>query len=162
MADSSGLSREAGDRFRSAVDLSFSDAQQRRFRYHLLRLTVVDLTRQDVADLGELGRLAFQGSNVTEQAARIRERADASPLAVAIADILERAASGLPASAGLGPVLLGAVLGAYTSLRGGQDGDEAATAILGSISGAVAAATSALVFDNINQQGTSEYLRMDG
>jgi hypothetical protein len=161
MADPNDLSSEAGDRFRSAVDLSFSDAQQRRLRYQLLRLTVVGLTKPDVVDLGELGRLAFQESNVTEQVTRIKERADASPLAVAIADILERAASGRLGSASLGSVLLGAVLGAYASLHGFHDGDETAVAILGSIGGAVAASTSAVILDNINQQGTSEYLRME-
>jgi hypothetical protein len=161
MADPNDLSRGAGDRYRSAVELSVSDAQQRRFRYHLLRLTVVGLTKQDVVDLGELGRLAFQESNVTEQSTRIKERADASPLAVAIADILERAASGRPGSVSLGSVLLGAALGAYTSLHGFQDGHETAMAILGSVGGAVAASTSALILDNINQQGAYEYLRME-
>jgi hypothetical protein len=112
-------------------------------------------------DLGELSRLAFQESNVTEQSTRIKERADASPLAVAIADILERAASGRPGSVSLGSVLLGAALGAYTSLHGFQDGHETAMAILGSIGGAVAASTSALILDNINQQGAYEYLRME-
>ena len=86
---------EAGERFRSAVGLGLEDAGARRLRYHLLRLSVAGLTRKDVADLGELGRPAFQESDVTEQAAKIKQRPDASPLAFAIADILERAGSGV-------------------------------------------------------------------
>ncbi len=46
---------DAGDRFRLSADFGFEDAGPQRLRYHLLRLTVLGLNRQDVEDLVELG-----------------------------------------------------------------------------------------------------------
>ncbi len=66
--------------------LTLEDAGPQRLRYHLLRLTVAGLTEHDVEDLGEPGRLAFQDSDAAEQAEKIVERPDASPLARPIAD----------------------------------------------------------------------------
>jgi hypothetical protein len=57
--------------------------------------------------------------------------------------------------------MLGAVLGAYTSLGGARDVPESSVATLGAIGGSVAASTSTFVADNINQQSWFEYLRMD-
>lgn len=129
---------------------------QRKLRYHLLRLTVVGLSREDVEDFAELGRLAFQESDVSGEVAKIKQRADDSSLAFAIADILE--AAGVRGSVSLRAVMLGAVLGAYTSLRDIHDVDQKVVAILGAIGGAVATSTSSFILDNINQQGTLEYL----
>jgi hypothetical protein len=106
-----------------------------------------------VADLGELARLAFQGSDVAEQAAKIKERADVSPLAFAIADIVGQA--------GTRAVMLGAVLGAYAFLSDVPDMDEPSVAILGAVGGALAASGSQLVVDNVDRQAWSDYLRMD-
>jgi hypothetical protein len=109
------ISREAGERFDDAVGFGFEDARLLHLSYHLLRLTVVGLTQADVEDLGELGRLAFQESDVTQQTAKIKQRPDAS-LAFAIADIVEQAGQGLSGPAARRPVMFGAVLGAYTAL----------------------------------------------
>ncbi len=160
MSETKDTSREAGEHFRSAAHFSFEDAQQHKFRYHLLRLTVVGLTKEDVEDLGELARLAFQESDVTGQTTKIKQRADASSLAFAIADILEGAGSGVGGPVSLRAVLLGAVLGAYASLGGVEDVDESAVAILGAIGGAVAVSTSTFINDNITRQSWDEYLRM--
>jgi len=155
------ISREAGEHFRSAADFSFQDAMQRRLRYHLLRLTVVGLSQDEVEDLGELGRLAFQDSDVTEQSTKIKERAGASFLAFAIADIVERASSGRPASVSLGTVFLGAVLGAYAALGGVPEEEESTAAVIGAIGGAVAAATSSIILDKVDRQDLVEYLRTE-
>ena len=157
-ATENDLSREAGEHFRSSTDLSFDDAMQRRLRYHLLRLTVVGLTSDDVEDLSELGRLAFQDSDVTEQSTKIKQRPSASPLAFAIADILERAGGGRPASVSLRTVMLGAVLGAYTALGGVPDDHRSTAAVLGAVGGAIATSTSAVILANIDQLGSIEYL----
>ncbi len=156
MPETKKTPREAGEHFGAATQLSLEDAQQHKFRYHLLRLTLVGLTQEDIEDLGELGRLAFQESDLTDQANKIKQRAGASSLAFAIADILERAGSGEGRSKA---AMLGAVLGAYTSLGGGGDRD-VDVAILGAIGGAVAMSTSAFILDNINRQSWAEYLRM--
>jgi hypothetical protein len=160
MTGPSDLSHGAGGYFRSAAEMSFDDALQRRFRYHLLRLTVFGLTDDDVADLGELARLAFENSDPTQQIAKIKQREDVSPLAFAIADIVEQGSS--RGSVDLSVVLLGAVLGAYTTQSGIADLDSTTIAIVGAIGGAVAASTSTVIRDMIDQIGLPEYLAMNG
>jgi hypothetical protein len=154
MSDSMDVSRAAGDRFGSAMGFSLGDAEQRRIRYHLLRLTVAGLTRQDVTDLGELARLAFQDSDVTQQATMIKERADASPLAFAIADIVERSPNRGSSSR---PAMLGAVLGAYAAFG---DGDRQDAAISGAVAGAVAACTSNFIVEQVDRMAWSDYVDM--
>jgi hypothetical protein len=162
MSATKQLSRAAGEHFQASTQFSFEDAMQRRLRYHLLRLTAVGLTADDVRDLSELGRLAFQDSDVTEQSTKIKRRAEASPLAFAIADILERAGSASPSSVRLRTVMLGAVLGAYTALGDLPGDDRSAAAVLGAVGGAVAASTSAVVLANIDQLGSADYLDDEG
>lgn len=108
---------EMGERFESATHFGFEDAILRRLRYHLLRLTVVGLTRQEVQELGELGRLAFDGSDVSQEAAMISQRADASPLASAIAWVITRAAAGFGGPVSMPAVMMGAVLAASACHR---------------------------------------------
>ncbi len=161
MADTEDIFRRAGEHFRSAANTSLEDAGPQRLRYHLLRLTVVGLTRKDVQDLGELARLAFQDSDVREQATTIKQSADASPLAFAIADIVEQASTGLGGAVSLKSVMFGAVLGAYAGLDGNPDVSAPFAATLGAIAGAIATSTSTFVTDNISRQSWFEYLRMD-
>jgi hypothetical protein len=151
------------------------DAERRRLRYHLLRLTLAGLTTEDVEDLRILGRVAFQEfeAEVREQTAKIKQRAGTSSLAFAIADIVEHAAvertADLRGPGGLKAVMLGAVLGAYTSLGivaesdlGNIAGIEKSTvATLGAIGGAIATWTSTIVRDNINDLGWAAYTRTD-
>lgn len=97
---------------------------------------------------------------MTAQSTKIKERADASYLAFAIADIVEQGSSGRPASVSLGTVLVGAALGAYAALGDIPKEEEPTFAVLGAIGGAVAATTSTIILGNIDQQSVAEYLRM--
>src|SRR5215831_892140 len=142
-------SSEAGERFDSAVQFGFEDARLQRLHYHLLRLTSVGLTQQEVRELGELGRLAFGGSGVSQQAAMISQRADTSPLASAIAQIMAEAGGGLGGPVRMPAVMLGAVLGAYAALRHAGEGDQSGAAVSG------------FVLDNVDRVGAAEYVRMD-
>jgi hypothetical protein len=84
----------------------------------------------------------------------IKQRADVSALAFAIADIVGQAGSGH----NLRAVMLGAVLGAYTSLGSVGENDQKSAAILGAIGGAVAMSTSIFIDANLKQQASAEYL----
>lgn len=161
MADMEDVFRRAGERFRSAANTSLEDAGPQRLRYHLLRLTVVGLTREDVRELGELARLAFQDADVREQASKIKQNPDASPLAFAIADIVEQASTGLGGAVSPKSVMFGAVLGAYAGLDAIPDVNAPFAATLGAIAGAIATSTSTFVTDDISRQSWFEYLRMD-
>jgi hypothetical protein len=126
-----------------------------------LRLTTVGLSSRDIEELGELARLAFQESDVTDQADRIKQRTDASPLAFAIADILQSVGSDFSGRLSLRSVMFGAVLGAYTSLGGVTEVDRSVVAIAGAIGGAVAVSTSSIVVDSIKQRFLGEYVLME-
>jgi hypothetical protein len=165
MTTSAEVSRAAGEQFRSAARFAFEDATQRRLRYHLIRLTVVGLTQEDVQDLSELARLAFQDADLTEQANKVKQRAGVSPLAFAIADILEQAAGVLGGRVDNKMLMLGSVLGAYTAVATAGSGAgelaETTVAIQGALGGAVALSTSSVILDNIKQESADEYLRMN-
>jgi hypothetical protein len=148
--------REAGEQFSAAAGLCFGDAMQRRLRYHLLRLTTVGLSHTEVEDLVELGRLAIQGSKVEEQATRIKQQA--SPLAFVIADIVARAESDAR-PVNMRAVMLGAVLGAHTSLSGVPEEDKLSAAALGAVGGAVAMSTGTFIAENIERQSWSDYVQ---
>jgi hypothetical protein len=160
MSETQAIRDDAGERFEDAIRFAFQDAQQRRLRYHLLRLTVAGLGHDEVRPLVELGRLVFAGADCTEQARAIRARPGASPLASALADIVERG----PVSAQAGShtdVLLGAVTGAYAGLRKAGSGDPEQAAVLGAVGGATAGAVGRFVRDRIAGVGEAEYLRPD-
>ena len=135
MPGGDGISGEAGEIFGSAAQMCFEDAMQRRLRYHLLRLTVAGLRRDE-------------------------ERAGASPLAFAIADIVERAGQGIGAPVSRRGVFTGAVLGAYAAVSSSAGMDQTTVAILGAIGGAVATPASTFIADRISEVGLSEYLSM--
>ena len=130
--------RGAGAALRAATDHSFGDARN-GLRYMLLRLSVVGLTDGEREQLTELARLAFQESDVAAQAGRIRDAADASPLAVAIADLVQETGRTSKRA-----TMLGAISGAYAALRsaGGQHDELVLKGLLGAVAGATAAATS--------------------
>lgn len=154
------ISRAAGDLFGSGVARIHDDVAQRRLHYHLLRLTLVGLTQEDIAELRRLAQLVFEDADVSEQADRIRQRPGAGGLAVAIADIVAAAPDG-PLSR---RALLGAVLGAYSMTGGssaaaGLSADFRDTAaVMGAVGGAIAATTSELVLERIDEVGLSQYL----
>jgi len=160
MPDGDNLPGQASEIFGFAAQLSFEDAMQRRLRYHLFLLSGVGLHRDEVDDLGELGRLSFGESDVTGQATKIKERAAVSSLAFAIADIVERAGGGVGGPVSRREVFTGAVLGAYAALSDSAGMDQTTVAILGAIGGAVALPASAFIADRIPEVGLSEYLSM--
>jgi hypothetical protein len=159
MGASDGIAEESGESFRIAVGFGFEDAQLRRLRYHLLRLTAIEggLTQDDVRDLSELGSLALGESVVTEQSEGIKERPESSRLAVAIADIVQ---AGSPRGTRR-EVMFGAVLGAYASLGRIKGVDELTVATIGAISGAVAVSTNNFIMEINDHQSWSQYLDTD-
>ena len=160
MSETRSIRDDAGERFEEAARFAFQDAQQRRLRYHLLRLTVAGLSHDEVRPLVELGRLAFDGADVTEQVRVIKERPETTHLASALASIVERGpVSGQFATRA--DVLIGAVTGAYAGLMNVGSGDRAQAAILGAVGGGTAAAVGRFVRERIAEVGEAEYLRPD-
>lgn len=160
MPQTNDMAHAAGDHVDFVAGMALQDVRQRRFRYHLLRLTVAGLTERDLDELIELARLAFEDSDVSAQATRIRDRADASPLAFAIADIAARTPK-VEGPLGQKAAVLGAVLGAYASVRDVDGVDQATVAALGAVGGAVAMTASNFILSMLEQVTLAEYLRMD-
>jgi hypothetical protein len=161
MSETQTLARDAGPRFDEAVSVAFEDAQQQLLRYHLVRLTVVGLSRDEVPLILDLARQGFADGDVTEQARAILDRPGATELASAIASIVEQSRVGTPFG-GRGPVVIGAVIGAYTSIRDAGAGDPAAAttaAVLGAVGGATAAALGRFIQEQVAAVGVTEYLR---
>jgi hypothetical protein len=106
-------------------------------RYPLRRLrALLSLPEQDAQELTELGRIVIQG-DVGEVTDRIRQRQDASPLALAIANIVREAR--LSGGEGRRGAMLGAVFGAYAGLESSESEDDPQVrAVLGAIGGALA------------------------
>jgi hypothetical protein len=131
---------EAGELYRFGIDLSIQDSEF-GLRYPLLRLgSLLDLPEQEREELAELGRIVIQDGDVGEIAGRIMERQGASPLAVAIANIVQEAR--FFGGGDMRGAMLGAVFGAYAGIDSSQTGDDRAVrAVLGAIGGALAAST---------------------
>jgi hypothetical protein len=161
MSDVEGSRDDPGERFEDGAHFAFQDAMQRRLRYHLLRLTVVGLSQEDVEQLGELGRLAYQDADITGQVTAIRERPGVSRLASTIAAVVERAGPGGDGRAGRADVMVGAVVGAYAGLRDTDGSDRADSAVLGAVGGGLAASIGPFIRERIAEVGADEYLRMD-
>jgi hypothetical protein len=161
MSETETFARNAGEYFRQ-VGIAFDDARQRLLRYHLSRLTLVGLRREERGPLCELARLAFEGADVTHQVTAIRERPDASPLASTIATIVQLAGPGRGESAARADVMIGAVAGAYAGLRDihAHGRDPAYIAVAGAIGGGIAASVSPFIQERIAEVGTAEYVKM--
>ena len=163
MSETQTLVRDAGERFEEAVDFAVEDAQLRLLRYHLLRLTVVGLSRDEVPLIIELARGAFDDADVTDQIRAITERPGAGVLASAIAGIVERSRSG-DVFARRGEIVVGAVVGAYAAMMDAGGGDqEAATAaaVLGAVGGGTAVSVGRLIQEQIAAVGVAQYLATD-
>ena len=162
MSETHTLLRDAGERFENGLDFAFQDALQRRLRYHLLRLTVVGLSRDEVPLIVDLARQAFEDADVTDQVSAIRDRPGASVLASAIAGIVGGAGRGHVRPTRGGRV--GAVVGAYAGLMdagGGDDADATAAAVLGAVGGGTAVSVGRFIQEQIAAVGVGEYLRTD-
>ena len=163
MSDTQTLSSDAGQRFDEALDFAFEDAQQRLLRYHLLRLTVVGLTHDEVPLILELARSAFDDSDAADRVRAITDRPGASVLASAIAGVVGRTRTGNP-FAPRGDVVLGAVVGAYAAMRDAGSGhrdDATAAAVLGAVGGATAASVGPFIREQIAAVGVPAYLSTD-
>ena len=163
MSETQTLSSDAGQRFDEAVDYAFEDAQQRLLRYHLLRLTVVGLTRDEVPLIVELARAAFADSDVAGQVRAITDRPDASVLASAIAGVVERIRTGNP-FAPRGEVVVAAVVGAYAAMKDAGSGnreDATTAAVLGAVGGGTAASVGPFIQEQIAAVGVPAYLGTD-
>ncbi|MBT2546556.1 hypothetical protein J7E99_39385 [Streptomyces sp. ISL-44] len=141
--------------FRFDVEMAFEDIQPLKLHYHLLRLTTAGLSGEEAEELLELGRSAFEGADVDAQCDRIRDRNQASALAVTIAGIVQQDSG--PTSRG--HVMLAALLGAYASMLDNLDQDRQTMAVLGAIGGAVAASSMPTALERIELVGLSEYLK---
>ena len=159
MGDTQEIWQEAGQLYNSALDLSFEDVGG-GLRYALLRLSTQGLTEQDQEELAELGRLAIQELDVEQAANRIRERADARPLAVAIADIVRHATfSGEGGGTSTKMAMLGAVYGAYAGMAFSPGGDDPrGRSILGAIAGAIATSTNKVLQDTLEARSWQGFL----
>jgi hypothetical protein len=163
MSEPQTLMRDAGERFDRAVEFAFDDALQRRLRYHVLRLTVVGLSHDEVPLILELARRAFEDADVASEVRAIRERPGASVLASAIADVVERSRTG-DQFAPRADVVVGAVVGAYAGLMdaGSADPAEATTAaVLGAVGGGTAVSVGRFIGTQLAAVGAAEYLRTD-
>jgi hypothetical protein len=130
---------QPGETVRSASDFIREDANLRRFRYHLLRLTVTELHREEIDDLCLLGSAASRDDDhgVSKYVDAIRSRPDASALARAIADI----ASSIDSNQFREASIVGAVYGAYASVAiGSSTALRSGDAVAAAIGGAIAAA----------------------
>jgi hypothetical protein len=138
MAEQNSVSRDAGSNYGFAIGLSSGDARN-GLKYVLLRLSSLGLTAEDQQELRELARLAFNDLDVKDAAERIT-KTSASPLALAIADIVQNAGGSFENMVSTKMALLGAVFGAYTAIRPGRS-DDGSEGVLGAIAGAVAVST---------------------
>jgi hypothetical protein len=163
MSETQTLLRDAGERFDQAVNYAIEDAQLRLLRYHLIRLTVVGLSRDEVPSIVELARQAFDGGDIMDRARAVRERPGASPLASAIAGIVERSRPGDP-FAPRGEVVIGAVTGAYAAMMDAGSGnadDAAAAGILGAVGGGTAVSVGRFIQQQVAAVGVAAYLGSD-
>jgi len=163
MSDTQALARDAGRRFEEAVNYAIEDAQLRLLRYHLLRLTVVGLSRDELPLIVDLARRAFDDADVADQATAIRERSGASDLACAIAGIAELSRAGGPFGR-RGDVVVAAVVGAYAAMMdagSGNDADATTAAVLGAIGAGTAATVGPFIQEQITAVGVAQYLSSD-
>jgi hypothetical protein len=161
MPETQTTPRDAGERFDEAVGFAAEDAMQRRLRYHLLRLTVVGLDRDEIPLILELAQLAFDDQDLAVRAAAIRDRPGASAIAAAIAGVAERSRTGGGPFAARGAAVIGAVVGAYAAMAdagSGHPADASTAAVLGAVGGGTAVSVDRFVHEQILAVGLQEYL----
>jgi hypothetical protein len=142
---------EAGQRFDAEMGLAFEDGNL-GLKYVLLRLELAGLTAQDQKNLRDLISAACRDQDVTESADRVRNAESASPLAAAIANIVQNAKSQKKAAA------LGALFGAHGAMVPfGSKRDPIECAI----AGAGAASSIALLNDGTLSGSLNDFLVRD-
>jgi hypothetical protein len=130
--DVNAFAAHAGRLCQSAVDLNREDFRLRALKYPLLRLSVHGLSAHDQKELLELAKDVVEERDATKAAERITSRTSASPIAVAIADIV------VSARGSKWLAMLGSVVGAHAalSISAGGQGDVGLD-VVGAIVGAV-------------------------
>jgi uncharacterized membrane protein len=141
-ADLDTAATEADGSYDSAIDLSFEDAPN-GLKYALKRVAaVMRLSERDEEELRRLVRLAVEELDVRDAANAITGRADANPVAVALAKVVA-AARGSKRSAACG-----AIFGVYVAFRL----DSQLAGVIGAVAGAVAASTVAFADERADVQ----------
>ena len=110
---------EAGEFYQRSVDLNREDLGLRALKYPLLRLSVHGLSAEDQKELAALAKDVVEERDVSKAAERIAGRTSASPIAVAIAQIVGSARGSKWMA------MLGAIVGAHAalSLSAGEQSD---------------------------------------
>ena len=157
MANTDDAVQAADDRFVTAAEFALDDTDAGHLHYHLLRLTAVGLTRDDVDELDELARLAFNGSDVAVHVAKIRNRESSTPLARAIAAIVSQRRAGRLSARDR---MVGAVLGAYAATHDSRSAEQSSNAMVGAVAGAVAVSTRMFVGSDREQESWADYVRV--
>jgi hypothetical protein len=139
--DARDLALKAGESYRAALELTMGDAHA-GLKYHLLRLSLLGLSEQDQKQLRELAELAFRDQDVAPSVDQINARKNASPLAVALADLIATAQHKRMA-------VLAAVFGAYVGLASGSE-SKVTNGISGAIAGVVAVTTNDFVLHQLD------------
>jgi hypothetical protein len=142
----SAFAGSAGQRCQSAVDLGREDFQLRALKYPLLRLSIHGLTAQDQRELADLAKDIVGEQDTTTSVNMIVNRKSASPIAIAIARIVESARGSKWLA------MLGAVVGAHAALGMsiGSQGDIGLD-VLGAIVGAACSENSQFLQQVIGQ-----------
>ena len=104
------LAAVAGNLYQGAIGLIQEDFQLRALKYPLLRLSAHGLSAKDQEELAQLAKDVVDDRDVTAASERITGRQSASPIAVAIAQIVA-SARGSKWTA-----MLGSVIGAHAAL----------------------------------------------
>jgi hypothetical protein len=138
--DVDGLAVNAGTLLQRAVDLNREDFQLRALKYPLLRLSVHGLGAQDQKELAELAKAVVEERDVTDASERITSRKSASPIAVAIANIVRSA----PGSKWI--AMLGSVVGTHSAFSLSAGGrNDVGFDVVGAIVGATCLASEKFV-----------------
>ena len=117
--DVHGFADDAGNLYQGAVGLNREDFELRALKYPLLRLSVHGLSAEDQNELVKLAKDVVDDQDVTAASERITKRKSASPIAVAIAQIVQSTRGSKWIA------MLGSVIGAHAalSLSLGDKGD---------------------------------------
>jgi hypothetical protein len=108
--DLNTFAAEAGNLYQHAVGLNREDFQLRALKYPLLRLSIHGVSAEDQKELADLAKDVVEERDVTRASDKITNRKSASPIAVAIADIV-RSAQGSK-----WVTMLGSIVGAHAAL----------------------------------------------
>jgi hypothetical protein len=136
LADSAAFAQKAADLCHRALERNREDARL-GLKYILLRLTTVGLTTEDVGELQKLAVAVFDKTDIAPAVKKIGQHKSASPLAVAIANVV----AAVP-EAQRQDVLLGAVLSAHAAHDVSER--DAALVLFAAVNGAATVQTHAL------------------